>query len=160
MTTTYVNTHYCVGIRPALRCAPRDEIGSRFEFSRDQRRCRLDVHLLPCNPPTGSLESAPRTSLRADSAYERWEGYWCLADEGYYARGVRADGTEQWYRIGDEALCARVEPRLLTLRPRIARHAHTRMLLVRPSEGRLPILIGTSRRGSRARPRGSAGGRR
>jgi hypothetical protein len=147
--------------RDSARSTLRTPRRNRFaiELSRDQRRSRSDVHLLPCSPPTGSLESAPRTSLRDDSAYVRWEGFWCVADEGYYARGVRADGTEQWYRIADEDLRAHVEPRVLTLRPRNARHAHTRMLLVRPSEGRLPILIGTSRRGSRARPRGSAGGR-
>ena len=114
------------------------------------------MHLRPCSRPSGSLESAPRTSLRADAAHERWEGYWCVADEDYYTRCIRSDGTEQWFRIADEMRVV-VEPRVLTLRPRTATQVNTRMLLVRPSEGRLPILIGTSRRGSRVRPRGSAG---
>jgi hypothetical protein len=60
------------------------------------------VHLLPCSPPNGSLEPAPRTSLRTDSAQERWEGFWCLADDRYYARCVRADGTEQWHCFADK----------------------------------------------------------
>ena len=67
------------------------------------------MHLLRCNPPQGSLESAPRTSLRADSAQERWEGFWCADDDRYYTRCARADGSEQWYRFAYENT-ARVLP--------------------------------------------------
>ena len=105
------------------------------------------------------MESAPRTSLRADSARERWEGYWCIADEGYYTRCVGPDGSDQWFRFADEdTRVALAEARVLTLRPKDTKHLHTRMVLLRPSQGRRPILVGTSRRDTRARPRGSAGG--
>jgi hypothetical protein len=60
-----------------------------------------DVDLLPCNRPEGRLEQAPRTSLRADSVQENWEGFWCLADDRYYTRCTRSDGSQQWYGIGD-----------------------------------------------------------
>ena len=122
------------------------------------------MHLLPCHRPIGSLESAPRTSLRADSAHEQWEGYWSVADEGYYAHCVRADGSEQWYRVADEESREHVaEPRVIPLRPRLTRDirgtpAHDarrpgvsdQMLLVPASQGRHLILVGTSRRRSRA----------
>ena len=49
------------------------------------------------------LESAPKTSLRADSEQEQWEGFWSVADEHYYTRCVRADGAESWFRMVDEA---------------------------------------------------------
>jgi len=121
------------------------------------------VHLLPCHRPIGSLESAPRTSLRADSAHEQWEGYWSVADEGYYAHCVRADGSEQWYRVADEESREHVaEPRVIPLRPRLTRDVRgtpararrpgvpDQMLLVPASQGRRLILVGTTRRRSRA----------
>jgi len=82
-------------------------------------------------------------------------------DEGYYARCVRSDGAEEWYRYADEeARASGAESRVLTLRSRHAKHLRTRMLLLRPSKGwgRYPILIGTSRRDSRAHLRDGAGG--
>ena len=101
-----------------------------------------------------------------DSAQERWEGFWSVADDGYYARCIRADGSEQWYRFADESSGARVaEARVIPLRPRLTRdvrrtftynapRALTRdarqMLLVSAGKGRRPILIGTSGRRSRA----------
>jgi hypothetical protein len=60
------------------------------------------VHLFPCSPPNGSLEPAPRTSLRSDSAQEQWQGFWCVADDRYYARCLSSDGSVQWHRYGDE----------------------------------------------------------
>lgn len=119
------------------------------------------MHLLACSRPTGSLEAAPRTSLRADSEHERWEGFWSVKDGGYYARCVGVYGSEQWYCIADEETRASVtEARVLTLRPKHAKHVRTRMLLLRPSkgEGRYPILVGTSRRDARAGLRDGAGG--
>ena len=60
-----------------------------------------DVELLPCNRPQGRLEHAPRTSLCADTVHEKWDGFWSLADERYYTRCTRSDGSQQWYRISD-----------------------------------------------------------
>ncbi|HEU4993660.1 MAG TPA: hypothetical protein VFT29_02535 [Gemmatimonadaceae bacterium] len=117
------------------------------------------MHLSPCSPPQGSLESAPRTSLRADTPHESWDGFWCLADEGYYTRCRRSDGTEQWYRIAESRVRVVPDSAVLTLRPRSARHDNSKMMLVRPSHGRVPMLIGTSRRGSRSRPTDRAGAR-
>lgn len=101
-----------------------------------------------------------------DSAHERWEGYWSVANDGYYARCIRPDGSEQWYRFADELSGERVaEARVIPLRPRLTRDvrrtltcdaqgALTRdtrqMLLVSAAKGRRPILIGASRRRSRA----------
>ncbi|HEY8176028.1 MAG TPA: hypothetical protein VIF32_10065 [Gemmatimonadaceae bacterium] len=110
------------------------------------------------------MESAPRTSLRVDSVHERWEGYWSVADEGYYARCVRADGSEQWYRFAHEDSRENVaDPRVIPLRPRLTRDVRRtprrdeprtpsdrQMLLVTAAKGRRPILVGTSRRRSRA----------
>jgi hypothetical protein len=67
------------------------------------------VRLLPCARPIAILESAPRTSLRSDSADESWQGFWGLADDSYYARCTRADGSEQWFRIADELVRVREE---------------------------------------------------
>src|SRR5204863_9406392 len=94
----------------------------------------LDVHLLPCSPPTGRLEPAPRTSLRADSAQERWEGWWDVGDESYYARSIRADGSDQWYRFADERCDApegRADTRVLILRrPGVRRASSARMAVI------------------------------
>lgn len=99
--------------------------------------------------------------MRADSAHERWEGFWCIADEGYYARCLRSDGSEQWYRFADEVprkvVKVVAETRVLRLRPR-ARDDGRRMLLLGSRNGRA-ILVGTSRRRSRAQPRGAGGAR-
>jgi hypothetical protein len=104
------------------------------------------------------LEVAPRSSLCADSAIEKWEGYWCLADERYYARCVRADGAEQWFHLVDEAPRPRVrEPRVIPLRPRQGREfpVTRHMMLVTPADGSRAILIGGSRRGARVERRES-----
>jgi hypothetical protein len=104
------------------------------------------VHLLPCHRPTGSLEPAPRTSLRADSAHGQWEGYWSVANEAYYTRCVRADGGEQWYRVADDDSREQLaEARVIPLR-----RVHGRMLLVPASKDRRLMLVGTLRRRSRA----------
>jgi hypothetical protein len=117
------------------------------------------VRLLPCNPPNGSLESAPRTSLRKDTRDERWDGFWCLADEKYYARCTSAHGVEQWYRVVDEPRSESVvEPRKARVLPLRRRDARARndvsrtMLLWAPS-GRRPILVGTRPPRASAKPR-------
>lgn len=118
------------------------------------------MQLLPCNRPSGSLESAPRTSLRTDSAQERWEGFWSVDDDGYYTRCVREDGSDQWYRVADEAAGKPVrEARVLPLRPARGREFPVthRMLLLSPMHGRRPILVGATPRAPRARSRDSAG---
>lgn len=110
----------------------------------------ITVQLLPCNKPQGALETAPRTSLRNDTAHERWEGFWCLADERYYTRCVRTDGSQQWFRIVDQMVRVRAdrEVRVFTFRPRRTRDA--RSLIVGTTGGR-SILVGTSRRAPRGR---------
>lgn len=115
------------------------------------RHSLLAVQLLPCNRPTGILESAPRTSLRADSAHERWEGYWSVSDEGYYARCACDDGSEQWYRVADEVTNESLtDSRVIPFRRRKVTYDARQMLLIsRP--GQRPILVGTSRRRSRKR---------
>lgn len=100
MTTTYEVCAYCASKPPVLRCAPRDQIGTR------PKRCgspqtHPDVDLFPCSRPQGRLEQAPRTSLRADTMHEKWEGFWSLADERYYTRCTHSDGSQKWYCIGD-----------------------------------------------------------
>jgi hypothetical protein len=142
MATTYENAPYCARNLPVLRCASRDQIDSRTlsEITAPPH----PVHLLPCNRPQGTLESAPRTSLREDSSHERWEGFWCVSDEGYYARCVRTDGSDQWYRFADDVALSQVAgARVLPLRRR-------RMIMF--GRGRRSILVGTSRRS-----RGGAG---
>lgn len=137
--------------------------------SRSPPQPHPDVHLLPCNRPIGTLESAPRTSLRADSSHERWDGFWSDRDGRYYTRCTRDNGSEQWYRFGEESarIASRVsarETRVLPMRPRSralgAERAQSnvqRMLLVSRDGGR-PILVGTSRRRSAARLGGGHGG--
>jgi len=100
MTTTYKCTSYCASNPPVLRCASRDNPVTRPRHSGTTADAP-DVDLIPCNRPQGPLESAPRTSLCADSAQGRWEGFWCVTDDRYYARCVRADGTEQWHCFGE-----------------------------------------------------------
>ena len=102
---------------------------------------------------------APRSSLSADSDTERWEGFWCLADERYYTRCVRDGREEQWYRLVDAPSPAVArEARVLPLRPRggrefpVTRH----MMLITPADGSRAILVGGLRRGSRAEGRESA----
>jgi hypothetical protein len=122
-----------------------------------------DVQLLPCVRPNGSLESAPRTSLRADSPQERWEGFWCVSDERYYTRCVRDDGSEQWFRLVDEAPgddANGVRARVIRFPSSSSTRGvlFTNMRLV-ARDGRKPILVGTARRRSSARTSGAGGGR-
>lgn len=123
------------------------------------------VQLLPCHRPTGSLESAPRTSLRVEAEHGQgeWEGFWC-DDERYYARCARPDGSEQWYRIEDERGVLQFRPRPLRGRAPGARSLTTARLarsgppmpprhamLVSARHGGRAMLVGTwRRRGARA----------
>lgn len=122
------------------------------------------VQLLPCNRPTGLLESAPRTSLRVEAEHGpgEWEGFWS-DDERYYLRCARADGAEQWYRIEDEHGVLQFRPRRrspapadarltapgleCSCEPAPSRHA----MLVSARNGGRAMLVGTwRRRGVRA----------
>src|SRR5437868_2517995 len=131
MTITYANVPYCALKAVILRCAPANESVRTRTFARLFRRIP-DVHLLSCDRPQGPLESAPRTSLREDSAHEHWEGFWNLADEGYYTRCTRSDGSQQWFQVIDEASGRDVESaRVLRFR----RHNSNN-----PSDGRMRLL--------------------
>jgi len=122
-------------------------------LTRDPRpRCRRrnrisDVQLLSCPKPAGSLETAPPTSLRADSADERWDGFWSVADERYYARCTRTDGTEHWFRLVDEmpgADEAFATARMFKFPSRFAGRTTVSMRLL--GTGKHAILVGTARR--------------
>ena len=106
------------------------------------------VYLLPCNPPIGALEPAPRTSLRADTAREWWDGFWCDGDERYYTRCSRFDGSTQWYRFADEETresLSRVRVIPFPVQPRSEDATRQTLFLWSPS-GRRSMLVGTSRR--------------
>ena len=111
------------------------------------------MQLLSCNRPSGSLESAPRTSLRADSPQETWEGFWCLTDDVYYTRCTGSDGREYWFRMADESPREESWERH---RARIIKFSSNRVgadvvaMRLMTAQGRRPILVGTSRRRSRS----------
>lgn len=119
------------------------------------------VHLLPCSKPEGMLEPAPRTSVGTGesgegdaSASDRWEGYWCVADERYYTCRRTEAGAEQWYRFADErALTPRRGTPVLPLRPRRGTNARRlldqdarRMVVFGSRTRHRTVLVGTSPR--------------
>ena len=109
------------------------------------------MQLLPCPRPIGPLESAPRTSLRADSERERWDGFWS-EDERYYARCTRWDGSEQWYRIEDTR--GVIQFRRRGLQPRVSAGVpRGSAMIVSTRAGGGSMLVGTWRRRG-ARPEG------
>jgi len=91
--------------------------------------------------------------LRADSAQERWEGWWDVGDESYYARSIRADGSDQWYRFADERCDApegRADTRVLILRrPGVRRASSARMAVIGRANGGT-MLVGSLRRRARS----------
>jgi hypothetical protein len=142
-------------LRESVSCFGSALPASRFPY----RLPPNVVQLLPCKRPHGPLEVAPRSALCVETATEKWEGFWCLEDERYYTRCIRDGVSEQWYHLVDEPPRARIkEARVIPLRPRggreypVTRH----MMLVTPADGSRAILIGGSRRGSRADGRASA----
>jgi len=83
-----------------------------------------------------------------DSADERWDGFWCIADESYYTRCTRSDGSEQWFRIADEYVRVREDDaRVIAAGSARAESVPDarRMLLLRRAKGQ-PILVGSLRR--------------
>lgn len=120
------------------------------------------MQLLPCVRPNGSLESAPHTSLRADTPQERWDGFWCETDERYYTRCVRGDGAEQWYRLVDEAPDRDgdgMRSRVIRFRSSVTARTEVFGMRLVSRDGRRPILVGTARRRFSARTSGAGGGR-
>ncbi|HMC54963.1 MAG TPA: hypothetical protein VKH19_07330 [Gemmatimonadaceae bacterium] len=91
--------------------------------------------------------------MRADSAQERWEGWWDVGDESYYARSIRADGSDQWYRFADERCDApegRADTRVLILRrPGVRRASSARMAVIGRANGGT-MLVGSLRRRARS----------
>src|SRR5687767_1470584 len=145
MTTTYGVSWYCAVPMTLLRSPLlASDMSLRSPPYWDHRRSRInDVHLVPCHPPVGELDGAPRSSLSENSASESWDGFW--SEERYYTRCTRADGSVQWYRVADErnTFTARsFTARVLPLRP-----GNRRMLLVGSRDR--AILIGTSKRRAR-----------
>ncbi|HJQ20471.1 MAG TPA: hypothetical protein VJ867_09005 [Gemmatimonadaceae bacterium] len=111
------------------------------------------MHLLPCSRPTVVLEPAPRSALRADSAQERWEGFWGVENEAYYARCIRTDGSDQWYRLvdadhADAEYAGGAEhdaPRVLILRRAGVRRDDTRRMAISHARRGRTIMVGTWR---------------
>ena len=113
------------------------------------------MHLIPCSPPPGALESAPATSLGGCLRGEAWEGFWHLPDERYYARLTRGDGSSSWFRFADEATPtpARRErqARVLPLRRGgMFAHLSRHTIMVGARRGTRLMLVGASRRGRTA----------
>jgi hypothetical protein len=113
------------------------------------------VQLLPCPRPSGSLESAPRTSLRDDSERGQWEGFWSVADGRYYTCCTRSNGTEQWYRVSDEPKSDILPFRRAPLVPASGPTRDAPRAFMVSTLGKRSMLVGTWRR----RRRYSAGSR-
>lgn len=108
------------------------------------------MHLVPCARPSGVLEEAPSTSLRQEAEGERWDGFWCAGDEGYYTRCTRPDGSEQWFRVADEAsVPTPVDVAVLPLRSRAITARGRTMLFVTGSVNARGVLVGTAHRKTR-----------
>jgi hypothetical protein len=112
------------------------------------------VQLIPCPRPDDELEAAPPTSLRRDTALERWDGFWSVASERYYARCTQRDGSERWYRVADELRGDDTDgsgQRALSVSSGIGWTGAARVGPMRWFPGRRrPILVGTLRRRPRA----------
>lgn len=104
------------------------------------------MHLVACPRPIGALEEAPRTSLRQESDGDRWDGFWCAGDEGYYTRCTHRDGSEEWFRMADEVAAVSAEPAALPLRPRAPQGRGRTMLFVTGAVSARGVLVGTAHR--------------
>lgn len=109
------------------------------------------MHLIPCSPPVGAVESAPATSLGVGERApgDHWDGFWHLPDERYYTRQTLADGTIRWYRFADEGTLSRHarEARVLPLRRHGMIAFRTRYtMMVGTRRGARMMLVGASRR--------------
>jgi hypothetical protein len=113
------------------------------------------MHFVPCTRPAGPLEEAPAPSLRLEGEGERLDGFWCDADESYYARvsgteAVETGGAERWYRIVDESEASGDSAKVIPLPVRRDREPRRPALLLL---GKLraggspaaPVLLGATR---------------
>ena len=153
---TYAISPYCAPKQPILRCAPRDHLRSR---TRSPPSPLSHVHLIPCDPPTGAVESAPATSLGQTAQGERLDGFWHLPDERYHARLTRADGSTAWFRFADEVVTARSAggARVLTMRRgSVFTWRRRQTIMVGTRRGSQLMLVGAARR---RMTRTGAGGR-
>jgi hypothetical protein len=103
------------------------------------------VQLVPCIRPEGALEPAPATSLREAAAGERWEGFWSVADERFYARCSTAAGSERWFRITDVSEVARERRRETRILPFPHRADRSPRMMVGRYRGKA-MLVGTRQR--------------
>jgi hypothetical protein len=109
------------------------------------------MQLVPCARPSGPLERAPRTSLRVNSEAERWDGFWSVVDEAYYARCTALNGAEDWFCYVEipERDVAPPEPRTTRLRASNDVAGRRVMLLLTRSVGRRGVLVGSAHRKAR-----------
>ena len=68
------------------------------------------MHLVSCARPNEPLEDAPCSSLMNDAPKGAWTGFWSTTDEGYYARCLHPDGSEEWFRMYEEGIGIRATP--------------------------------------------------
>ncbi len=107
------------------------------------------MHLVACARPIGSLEEAPRTSLRPETDGNRWDGFWCAGDEAYYTRRTSFDGSEQWFRVADDEDASVAPAQAAPVGIDGAQARRRVMLLVRRSVGARGMLVGTAHRKAR-----------
>jgi hypothetical protein len=108
------------------------------------------MHLVSCARPSGPLERAPRTSLRVNTDVERWEGFWSVVDEAYYARCTRPDGAEEWFCYVEEPAAVSA-PDHTVRRYGVSAETQRRrvMLLLTKSVGTRGVLVGSAHRKAR-----------
>jgi hypothetical protein len=112
------------------------------------------MHLVSCARPSGPLERAPRTSLRVNTDAERWDGFWSVVDEAYYARCTHPDGGEEWFCYVEEPNRGPwIEPvrRRLGTPTRVDSSGRRVMLLLTKSVGQRGggVLVGSAHRKAR-----------
>ena len=108
------------------------------------------MHLVPCARPSGALEEAPRTSLRQEGDGNRWDGFWCAGDEGYYTRCTHGDGSEEWFRMADEGAATPAKDQaVIPLRTRAEASRGRTMLCGTGSVNARGVLVGTAHRKTR-----------
>jgi len=108
------------------------------------------MHLVSCARPSGPLERAPRTSLRVNTDAERWEGFWSVVDEAYYARCTTPEGREEWFCYVEEPATAPApEPNVRRYGVSAETQRRRVMLLLTKSVGTRGVLVGSAHRKAR-----------
>jgi hypothetical protein len=111
------------------------------------------MRLVPCSPPAEPLDAAPRSGLlREAEPGANWDGFWCRATDGYFARCTTRDGSAHWYRITDDtaddhAIGLTPAPRVLPFRGDGMRRVN--LIVAASPNGRPMIVGGSARRGAR-----------